>query len=78
MREPLLPVHRSDECTGSWLRHVVADQAIWQCSRCGFAYPESIPVLAAVRTEGMFADLLTELATEGSRLLLRQRQGEPG
>jgi hypothetical protein len=78
MHEPLLPSHRSDACTGTWLRHVVSNQAIWQCTRCGFAYPESLPVLGAVRTEGMIADLLSELAAAGTEILTRQREGEPG
>lgn len=78
MQTPLLPVHRSDDCTGSWTRHVVSDQAIWQCTRCGFAYPESLPVLGVVRTEALMSQVLAELAADGTELLLRQRQGEPG
>jgi hypothetical protein len=74
MPQPLLPIHRTGECTGSWIRHLVSDQAIWQCAGCGFAYPESLPVLGAVRTEAMVSDLLATLAASGAGILARQRQ----
>lgn len=77
MSKPLLPVHRTGECTGTWQRHVVSDQPIWQCTRCGFAYPETLPVLGTVRTEEMLEQLLVELAADGAGILARTRQDRP-
>lgn len=77
MSEPLHPVHRTGECTGTWHRHLVSDQPIWQCTRCGFAYPESLAVLGTVRTEEMLEQLLAELTTDGAGILARQRQDGP-
>jgi hypothetical protein len=74
MHEPLLPTHRTGECTGSWHRFLLSQQAIWQCNGCGFAYPESEPVVGAVRTEEIYAELLATLAADGARILARNSQ----
>jgi hypothetical protein len=74
MHQPMMPIHRNGECTGAWLRHLVSHQALWQCTGCGFAFPESLPVLGAVRTEAMIGQLMAELASGGAEILSRQRQ----